>query len=54
MIYISWIVLLPMLLRKLVDRASEVAKLTGGAQKRGKVSIGFFLHTPFPSSEIYR
>lgn len=48
------LMLLPMLLRQRVDRASEVGHLTGGATKRGKVSIGFFLHTPFPSSELYR
>lgn len=27
---------------------------TDGNSKRGSIRIGFFLHTPFPSSEIYR
>jgi trehalose 6-phosphate synthase len=29
-------------------------RTTDGQNGRGKVRIGFFLHTPFPSSEIYR
>ncbi|CAD6953462.1 unnamed protein product [Tilletia controversa] len=27
---------------------------TGGISTRGAIKLGFFLHTPFPSSEIYR
>jgi len=27
---------------------------TDGNKNRGAIKIGFFLHTPFPSSEIYR
>ncbi|KAG0150504.1 hypothetical protein CROQUDRAFT_38206 [Cronartium quercuum f. sp. fusiforme G11] len=48
------LMILPMLLRQKVDKANEVGTLADGVKKRGKVSIGFFLHTPFPSSEIYR
>ena len=64
------LMLLPMLLRTLNDgvnavgdvTASEVAKILDGVQeeefppppKVDNVKIGFFLHTPFPSSEIYR
>jgi len=64
------LMLLPMLLRGLVDgqnaseeSESELAKVTEGidgedilskAQVVPGVKIGFFLHTPFPSSEIYR
>jgi trehalose 6-phosphate synthase len=63
------LMLLPMLLRGLIDgkRGSgdllgEVSKITEGIEeitapitdKVPGVKIGFFLHTPFPSSEIYR
>ncbi|KAH7919719.1 glycosyltransferase family 20 protein [Leucogyrophana mollusca] len=64
------LMLLPMLLRGLVDGAAggewkrrELSKITEGieeerftttAEKVPGVKIGFFLHTPFPSSEIYR
>lgn len=40
------LMLLPMMLRK------EIKRETGS--QRQNVKIGFFLHTPFPSSEIYR
>jgi len=41
------LMLLPKLLREeiSVDRADEPAR---------NIKIGFFLHTPFPSSEVYR
>jgi trehalose 6-phosphate synthase len=29
-------------------------RMADGKSGRGRVKIGFFLHTPFPSSEIYR
>ncbi|MBW0518136.1 hypothetical protein O181_057851 [Austropuccinia psidii MF-1] len=45
------LMLLPMMLRKLLDD-NQLIQLNH--QKRGKALIGFFLHTPFPSSEIYR
>lgn len=62
------LMLLPMLLRELVDGSrmsdigrSEVDLLKEGVQPNAvhkspvkDVKIGFFLHTPFPSSEIYR
>ncbi|TRM69951.1 glycosyltransferase family 20 protein [Schizophyllum amplum] len=64
------LMLLPMLLRNLVDGPKksgqiqqELEKITegidedGGAAADAKipgVKIGYFLHTPFPSSEIYR
>ncbi|PLW31654.1 hypothetical protein PCANC_07853 [Puccinia coronata f. sp. avenae] len=48
------LMLLPMMLRELLN-PSEADRVTQNpAAKKGKVSIGFFLHTPFPSSEIYR
>ncbi|OAV90072.1 hypothetical protein PTTG_07961 [Puccinia triticina 1-1 BBBD Race 1] len=49
------LMLLPMMLRELLDRPLDLPSTAPGpATKKGKVSIGFFLHTPFPSSEIYR
>jgi len=63
------LMLLPMLLRGLIDgpgagsASEEYLKLTEGitvsaptpnAPRTPDVKIGFFLHTPFPSSEIYR
>ena len=63
------LMLLPMLLRTLNEgpnavgetTAQEIAKILDGIQedeivppKVEGVKIGFFLHTPFPSSEIYR
>lgn len=63
------LMLLPMLLRGLVDGSAsgdwqkrELSKITEGfeqsfstnTEKIPGVKIGFFLHTPFPSSEIYR
>jgi trehalose 6-phosphate synthase len=62
------LMLLPMLLRGLVDvkhrarsqLAAELSKITEGLVDTAPrvsvpgVKIGFFLHTPFPSSEIYR
>ncbi|ETS63672.1 hypothetical protein PaG_01978 [Moesziomyces aphidis] len=43
------------------DQATRSATATGrglgtsdGSSGRGSIKIGFFLHTPFPSSEIYR
>ena len=63
------LMLLPMLLRTLNEgphavgdvTAAEIAKIMDGVQdeefpppKVEGVKIGFFLHTPFPSSEIYR
>ncbi|EIW84045.1 glycosyltransferase family 20 protein [Coniophora puteana RWD-64-598 SS2] len=63
------LMLLPMLLRGLVDGNQggewirrELNKITEGLEDMGiwdrepipGVKIGFFLHTPFPSSEIYR
>lgn len=63
------LMLLPMILRGLVDGKQggdwirrEMAKVTEGLEGVNVVSrepipgvkIGFFLHTPFPSSEIYR
>lgn len=63
------LMLLPMLLRTLNEgpqavgetTASEISKILEGVQdeetappKVENVKIGFFLHTPFPSSEIYR
>lgn len=76
------LMLLPMMLRSLIERPSERSGSTqremkdirhglqmsesrqndltsGGETKdgnssRGNIRIGFFLHTPFPSSEIYR
>ncbi|KAH9463120.1 hypothetical protein MJO28_008750 [Puccinia striiformis f. sp. tritici] len=44
------LMLLPMMLRELIESHHSSNHQT----KKGKVSIGFFLHTPFPSSEIYR
>ncbi len=63
------LMLLPMFLRTLIDgpgavsdaTAAEVAKILDGVQQDEivpanieGVKIGYFLHTPFPSSEIYR
>ncbi|CDO74996.1 Glycosyltransferase Family 20 protein [Trametes cinnabarina] len=63
------LMLLPMLLRTLIDgpqnvgevTASEVERILDGIDceeikppKFSDIKIGFFLHTPFPSSEIYR
>ncbi|CCM04265.1 uncharacterized protein FIBRA_06434 [Fibroporia radiculosa] len=63
------LMLLPMLLRTLIDGPQNVGQTTGvelehilegiemddGAPPHfANVKIGFFLHTPFPSSEIYR
>ena len=63
------LMLLPMILRGLVDGSAsgdwqkrELSKITEGieegfstnTEKIPGVKIGFFLHTPFPSSEIYR
>ncbi|KAI6155740.1 glycosyltransferase family 20 protein [Pisolithus tinctorius] len=63
------LMLLPMMLRGLVDGSSggewqkrELSKITEGIEELCSpnteqipgVKIGFFLHTPFPSSEIYR
>ncbi|KAL1949339.1 hypothetical protein VTO73DRAFT_8220 [Trametes versicolor] len=63
------LMLLPMLLRTLIDgpqnvgalTASEVDRILDGIDteeipppKYSDIKIGFFLHTPFPSSEIYR
>jgi hypothetical protein len=76
------LMLLPMMLRSLVESSKEQGKstqqemrsicnglqmseersyyldnggkTTDGNSKRGNIRIGFFLHTPFPSSEIYR
>ncbi|CAH7668450.1 family 20 glycosyltransferase [Phakopsora pachyrhizi] len=48
------LMLLPMMLRELIDKAHLAGNLRPGVTTRGKVSIGFFLHTPFPSSETYR
>ncbi|KAF9223506.1 glycosyltransferase family 20 protein [Gyrodon lividus] len=63
------LMLLPMILRGLVDGSAsgdwqkrELSKVTEGieenfstnTEKIPGVKIGFFLHTPFPSSEIYR
>ncbi|KAI6110218.1 glycosyltransferase family 20 protein [Pisolithus croceorrhizus] len=63
------LMLLPMMLRGLVDGSAggewqkrELSKITEGieehcspsTEKIPGVKIGFFLHTPFPSSEIYR
>lgn len=76
------LMLLPMMLRSLIEASSEHSSTTkqdmqdiksglamsesrqrdmasggsttDGRTGRGSVKIGFFLHTPFPSSEIYR
>ncbi|KAG2036847.1 glycosyltransferase family 20 protein [Suillus americanus] len=63
------LMLLPMILRGLVDGSSggeyqkqELNKIAEGIEEEVHISseripdvkIGFFLHTPFPSSEIYR
>ncbi|KAG1785711.1 glycosyltransferase family 20 protein [Suillus plorans] len=63
------LMLLPMILRGLVDGSSggdyqkqELTKIAEGIEEEVNISseripdvkIGFFLHTPFPSSEIYR
>ncbi|TBU43754.1 alpha,alpha-trehalose-phosphate synthase TPS1 subunit [Dichomitus squalens] len=63
------LMLLPMLLRTLIDGPQNVGDVTAAEVDRilegidceeiappryGNVKIGFFLHTPFPSSEIYR
>lgn len=64
------LMLLPMLLRGLIDghenvgtfTTEELSKITEGVEGDPAssqatvpgVKIGFFLHTPFPSSEIYR
>jgi trehalose 6-phosphate synthase len=64
------LMLLPMLLRGIIGGPknlgafanNELSKLTEGIDVTGYatqpptpgVKIGFFLHTPFPSSEIYR
>ncbi|KAL0573400.1 Trehalose-6-P synthase/phosphatase complex synthase subunit [Marasmius crinis-equi] len=64
------LMLLPMLLRGLIDgkskgdyTARELSKITEGVESEAPsekteaipgIKIGFFLHTPFPSSEIYR
>ncbi|KAG2128203.1 glycosyltransferase family 20 protein [Suillus cothurnatus] len=63
------LMLLPMILRGLVDGSSggeyqkqELMKIAEGIEEEVSISseripdvkIGFFLHTPFPSSEIYR
>ncbi|KIJ66704.1 glycosyltransferase family 20 protein [Hydnomerulius pinastri MD-312] len=64
------LMLLPMILRGLVDGSAsgdwqkqELSKITEGIEEENfstntekipGVKIGFFLHTPFPSSEIYR
>ncbi|KAF8896572.1 glycosyltransferase family 20 protein [Infundibulicybe gibba] len=66
------LMLLPMLLRSLIDKqslegeymAEELPKLMAGieseepssdqVQNQPNIKIGYFLHTPFPSSEIYR
>jgi len=62
------LMLLPMLLRGMIDGSNmgefgrkEVAELRQGIQSQAvsrkppkNIKLGFFLHTPFPSSEIYR
>jgi trehalose 6-phosphate synthase len=63
------LMLLPMLLRGLIDGRQngghkELSEITegiegdvtpnGGSPGISGIKIGFFLHTPFPSSEIYR
>lgn len=62
------LMLLPMLLRGLLDgtgagdfTVNELSKITEGIEGEASldspipgVKIGYFLHTPFPSSEIYR
>ncbi|KAI0058672.1 alpha-trehalose-phosphate synthase TPS1 subunit [Artomyces pyxidatus] len=62
------LMLLPMLLRGLITTsedtrdftANELASITEGVASEDEpvpvrdIKIGFFLHTPFPSSEIYR
>lgn len=63
------LMLLPMILRGLVDGSSggeyqkrELTKIAEGIEEEVNITseripdvkIGFFLHTPFPSSEIYR
>jgi trehalose 6-phosphate synthase len=62
------LMLLPMLLRGMLDGSSkddtvkkELEKVTEGVEVQTPnitsvpgIKIGFFLHTPFPSSEIYR
>lgn len=64
------LMLLPMILRALVDKhawqdpicGKELASILSGITEHpdkhispiSHVKIGFFLHTPFPSSEIYR
>ncbi|KAA1095760.1 Trehalose-6-P synthase/phosphatase complex synthase subunit [Puccinia graminis f. sp. tritici] len=52
------LMLLPMMLRELLASSEDngLTNKNGSTtdKKKGKVSIGFFLHTPFPSSEIYR
>ncbi|MBW0533827.1 hypothetical protein O181_073542, partial [Austropuccinia psidii MF-1] len=45
------LMLVPMMLRKLID---ERAESPSNHAKRGKVQIGFFLHTPFPVVEIFK
>ncbi|KAF9803624.1 hypothetical protein IEO21_09622 [Rhodonia placenta] len=63
------LMLLPLLLRSLVDAPQKVGETTSTELERildgietdeippapiADIKIGFFLHTPFPSSEIYR
>ncbi|KAL6299294.1 glycosyltransferase family 20 protein [Sparassis latifolia] len=57
------LMLLPMLLRTLIDHVnvSDLDRILDGIELNDvhrtrihNVKIGFFLHTPFPSSEIYR
>lgn len=36
------------------EGSGEGLGTSDGARGRGAIKIGFFLHTPFPSSEIYR
>jgi trehalose 6-phosphate synthase len=37
-----------------VDEKGSGKGTADGKSSRGAIKIGFFLHTPFPSSEIYR
>lgn len=37
-----------------ITQSGEGIGTSDGAASRGAIKIGFFLHTPFPSSEIYR
>jgi len=41
-------------LDRITEGVDEDATLAGDAKPVDRIKIGFFLHTPFPSSEIYR